>query len=152
MKTILLIGYGNPIRADDSVGWYIAKIIRERMNDRIDVMEADQLSVEIIEDIKDRQIVIFVDAHVSEEEDWIRITEVEPDSKLGLTAHILSPSNLLSICMGIYKRCPKAYLYSIKGVNFDFGEALSEQTQKSADEVVGYLSDLIVSLTDQSVI
>jgi hydrogenase maturation protease len=145
MLKIFLIGYGNPTRMDDGVGWYIAKMIHESLGDRIEVMEADQLSVEMIEEIKDRQAVIFVDAHVSEEDDWIRISEVEPDSKLGLTAHIVSPSNLLSICQSIYKKYPKAYLYSVKGVNFDFGEELSEQTQKSADKVVKLLSDLVDS-------
>jgi len=128
---------------DDGVGWYIAKMIRESISDKIDVMEADQLSVEMIEDIKDRQVVIFVDAHVSEEDDWIRASEVQPDSKLGLTAHVVSPSNLLSICQSIYNKYPKAYLYSVKGVNFDFSEELSEQTQKSADEVIKLLSDLV---------
>ncbi len=146
MAKILLIGYGNPTRMDDGVGWYIANMIRESIGDKIEVMEADQLSVEMIEDIKDRQIVIFVDAHVSEEDDWIRISEVEPDSKLGLTAHIVSPSNLLSICQSIYNKYPKAYLYSVKGVNFDFSEELSEQTRRSADEVVKLLSDLVDSL------
>ena len=130
---------------DDGVGWYIAKMIRESISDRIDVMEADQLSIEMIEDIKDRQVVIFVDAHVSEEDDWIRISEVQPDSKLGLTAHIVSPSNLLSICQSIYNKYPKAYLYSVKGVNFDFSEELSEQTRKSADEAIKLLSDLVDS-------
>ena len=145
MIKILLIGYGNPTRMDDGVGWYIAKMIRESISDRIDVMEADQLSIEMIEDIKDRQVVIFVDAHVSEEDDWIRISEVQPDSKLGLTAHIVSPSNLLSICQSIYNKYPKAYLYSVKGVNFDFSEELSEQTRKSADEAIKLLSDLVDS-------
>ena len=130
---------------DDGVGWYIANMIRESIGDKADVMEADQLSVEMIEDIKDRQVVIFVDAHVSEEDDWIRISEVQPDSKLGLTAHIVSPSNLLSICQSIYNKYPKAYLYSVKGVNFDFGEELSEQTRKSADEAIKLLSDLVDS-------
>lgn len=143
MKAILLIGYGNPTRMDDGVGWYIAKMIRESISDRVDVMEADQLSVEMIEDIKDRQVVIFVDAHVSEKDDWTRISEVEPNSKLGLTAHIVSPSNLLSICQSIYNKYPKAYLYSVKGVNFDFSEELSEQTRKSADEAIKLLSDLV---------
>ena len=147
MKKKLLIGYGNPTRMDDGVGWYIAKMIRESISDKVDVMEADQLSVEMIEDIKDRQVVIFVDAHVSEEDDWIRISEVEPDTKLGLTAHIVSPSNLLSICQSIYNRYPKAYLYSVKGVNFDFSEELSEQTRKSADEVIKLLSDIISDIS-----
>jgi hydrogenase maturation protease len=146
MKKILLIGYGNPTRMDDGVGWYIAKMIRENIGDKIDVMEADQLSVEMIEDIKDRQVVIFVDAHVSEKDDWIRISEVQPDTKLGLTAHIVSPSNLLSICQSIYNKYPKAYLYSVKGVNFDFGEELSEQTRKSADEAIKLLLCCIATL------
>ena len=145
VKPILLIGYGNPTRMDDGVGWYIADKIQERFGDEIEVFQADQLSVEMIEDIRDRELLILVDAHISNEDDWIRSGEVEPDSSPGMISHIIKPSNLLAFCESIYHKHPKTYLYSVKGFVFDFGEELSEQTQKSADEVVEQIGDLISS-------
>lgn len=143
MKPILLIGYGNPTRMDDGVGWYIADRIQERLEDAIEVIQADQLDVEMIEDIKDHEVVIFVDTHISNEDDWIRSEEVKPDPSPGLITHIIKPSNLLAFCESLYHKYPKAYLYSVKGVNFDFGEELSEQAQKLADKTVQRIVELI---------
>ncbi|HGJ65499.1 TPA: hydrogenase maturation protease [bacterium] len=136
MKSILLIGYGNSTRMDDGVGWYIANKIEENFSNLVDVMKAYQLTVEMVDDIKDRDLVIFVDAHISNENDWFRSEEIKPDSSLGLITHIIKPSNLLAFCENLYHRHPKAYLYSVKGVEFDFGEELSEQTRKLADEAI----------------
>ena len=128
---------------DDGVGWYIADRIQERFGEEIEVFQADQLSVEMIEDIKDREFVIFVDAHISNEDDWIRSEEVKPDPTPGMITHIIKPSNLLAFCQSLYHKYPKAYLYSVKGIVFDFGEELSEQTQKSADEAVEQIAGLV---------
>lgn len=146
MKSILLIGYGNPTRMDDGVGWYIADKIQEKFDDEIEVLQADQISVEMVEDIKDRDVVILVDAHISDEDDWIRSVEIEPDPSPGLITHIIKPSNLLAFCQSLYHKHPKAYLYSVKGIVFDFGEELSEQTQKNADEAIQQIADHILTL------
>jgi len=146
MKSILLIGYGNPTRMDDGIGWYVADKIEEKLGDLIEVIKADQLAVEMVEDIYDRDLVIFVDAHVSESDDWIRSEEVKSDPKPGLIAHIMKPSNLLAICESLYHKHPKAYLYSVKGVDFDFGENFSRQTQNSADDIIQEIIYLITTV------
>ena len=144
MKSILLIGYGNSTRMDDGVGWYIADRIEEKLNDLVEVMKADQLAVEMVDDIKDRDLVIFVDAHVSEVDDWIRSEEVKPDPRPGLITHIIKPSNLLAFCESLYHKHPKAHIFSIKGVNFDFGEELSEQTQRYVNTVIQNVNYLLL--------
>ncbi len=145
MKSILLIGYGNPTRMDDGVGWYIADKIKENFSNLVDVIKAHQLTVEMVDDIKDRDFVIFVDAHISNENDWVRSEEIKPDSSLGMITHVIKPSNLLAFCKNLYHRHPKAYLYSVKGVEFDFGEELSEQTRKLADEAIQKIVNVIRS-------
>ncbi len=143
LKPILLIGYGNTLRSDDGVGWYVADSIIGKLGDRIDIIKADQITVEMTEDIKDRKLVIFVDAHVSDKDDWLKAEEIFPDLKFGMTAHIFTPSALLALCEKIYNKCPKAYLFSIKGINYDFGEKLSEQTKSSAETAVTQITELI---------
>ncbi len=143
MKSILLIGYGNPTRMDDGVGWYIADKIEENFSNLVDVIKAHQLTVEMVDDIKDRDFVIFVDAHISNENDWVRSEEIKPDSSFGMITHVIKPSNLLAFCENLYHRHPKAYLYSVKGVEFDFGEELSEQTRKLADEAIQKIVNVI---------
>ncbi len=148
VKPILLIGYGNTLRSDDGVGWYVADKIRTKLNDKIDIIKADQITVEMTEDIKDRKLVIFVDAHVSDKEDWLKTEEISPDLKFGMTAHIFTPNALLALCEKIYSKYPKAYLFSIKGINYDFGEKLSEQTKNSAEIAIKQIADLIQKIMD----
>lgn len=143
IKPILLIGYGNTLRSDDGVGWYIADKIEAMLNEKIDIIKAEQITVEMTEDIRDRKLVIFVDAHVSDEEDWLRTEEILPDLKFGMTAHIFTPNALLALCEKIYNKYPKAYIFSIKGINYDFGEILSEQTKESAEIAIKRIAELI---------
>jgi hydrogenase maturation protease len=136
MKPILLIGYGNQTRSDDGVGWYVASEVKKKLPAKTDVLKLNQLTLELAEDIKDRELVIFVDARVNDGEEWLRIEDVEPNYKLGLTAHYLTPETLLAICEGLYNKVPKGKLFSIKGLNFDFGEELSEQTKNAAEQAI----------------
>ncbi|MGQ9609301.1 MAG: hydrogenase maturation protease [bacterium] len=146
IKPILLIGYGNVLRSDDGVGWFVADKLDKKLHNKIDIIKADQITVEMTEDIKDRKFVIFVDAHVSEKEDWLRKEEVLPDFKFGMTAHIFTPGALLALCERIYNKYPKAYIFSIKGINYDFGENLSEQTKKAAEIAIKQIVDLVDQL------
>jgi len=144
MKPVLVIGYGNPTRSDDGVGWYVADEIEKAFSDRVDVLKAHQLTLEMAEDIKDRELVIFVDARADEGGDWIRSEKLSPDFKLGLTVHHLTPEVLLGACEGLFNKIPEAYIFSIKGVNFDFGEKLSEQTRNAADRAIEQIKGLIL--------
>lgn len=140
---VLFIGYGNSMRSDDGVGCYIADKLNELVPDLVDVIKADQLTIEMSDDIKDYELVIFADANAREDDDCIILTELKPNYKLGATAHVLSPETLLAICNLLYNTCPKAYLLSVKAVNFDFGEKLSEVTMKYAQEAIKQTIDLI---------
>ena len=143
MKPILLIGYGNQTRSDDGVGWYVASEIEKKHPTNIDVLKLNQLTLELAEDIKDRELVIFVDARINDGKEWLRIEDVEPNYKLGLTAHYLTPEMLLAICERLYNKVPKAKLFSIRGLNFDFGEELSQQTKEAAEQAIKQILQVI---------
>lgn len=142
----LLIGYGNSMRSDDGVGCYIADKVNELVPDLVDVIKADQLTIEMADDIKDYKLVIFADANVKEDDDFVTLVELKPDYKLGATAHVLTPETLLAICQLLYSMCPKAYLLSVKAINLDFGGTLSEMTRKYAQEAVKLAIDLIKAM------
>lgn len=165
MNRILLIGYGNQTRSDDGVGWYVAEQIEKKVSEvaqasRLDVLKLHQLTLELAEELKDRELVIFVDARVpqagastriarlgycqgSGDDDWLRSEEVKPNYKIGLTTHYFTPETLLAICEGLYRKFPKAHLFSIKGVNFNFGEVLSDQVKNVADQAVEQILKMV---------
>jgi hydrogenase maturation protease len=164
---ILIIGYGNPGRCDDGVGWYVAEKLEQIFHDSkdsrpakrdsenqeippkrnlcIDVLTLHQLGIELIDDIKDFDVVVFIDAHIKTTDD-IKFTQVEVDHQLSFTSHHLTPSMLLALTKIIYHKQPAAYIFSIKGRNFDFGSVLSAETKASADVVISQISAMINTL------
>jgi len=161
---ILIMGYGNPGRCDDGVGWYVAEKLEQIFHDSknlhpakqapenreippkqrpcIDVLTLHQLGIELIEDTKDFDVVVFIDAHIETNDD-IKFTQVEADRQLSFTSHHLTPSMLLALTKIIYHKQPTVYLCSIKGRNFDFGSVLSAETKASADVVINQISAMI---------
>ena len=62
MKPLLLIGYGNPLRQDDGLGWHIALAIEALDLPGLQVLAAQQLSLELAAPIAMAKAVVFVDA------------------------------------------------------------------------------------------
>src|SRR2546421_12899232 len=63
----LVIGYGNPLRTDDGVGWQVAQQLATDLADDVDVIGTHQLTPELAEPISRAGLVVFVDAGVGGE-------------------------------------------------------------------------------------
>jgi hydrogenase maturation protease len=63
MGRVLIIGYGNPLRGDDSLGWQIAARPTTSIQDEpVEVLALDQLTPELSELISEVELVVFIDA------------------------------------------------------------------------------------------
>lgn len=71
----LLIGYGNPLRSDDGLGWRVAEALRTQVEQQaateataqaqsLDIVTCQQLNPELAEAISRADLAIFVDAAV----------------------------------------------------------------------------------------
>lgn len=137
----LFIGYGNSLRRDDGAGPALLKMIREHAGfDDIRAIETHQLVPELAVEIASSDVaaVLFLDASAA---------SVGPDShdagnrvilrKLAGVAstpslgHCCDPSILLLYAELLYGRKPPAWLVTIPGVDFEYGEGLSELTRSS---------------------
>lgn len=143
MPKAIVIGYGNPSRQDDGVGHYVADKIDQLSNDQIDVLICHQLGIEIVETIKDYDVAIFVDAHVGERSTNLEITPIESCFTTSAFTHLVKPTSLMALTERLYQKCPKGFLVSISGHNFDFGDDFSPETQKWANIAVKEILKLI---------
>ncbi|RLD09798.1 MAG: hypothetical protein DRI44_07705 [Chlamydiae bacterium] len=136
-KTKLIIAYGNPYRSDDGVGHYIANRIREWADkekiDKITIITAYQLDIDMVEDISRAESVFFLDAHVEEYSPEIVINKVEAKKSNGFTTHVFTPSDLIALVNQLYNIDPSSMLISVPGYNFDMGEELTFETKERAD-------------------
>ncbi|MBH0200943.1 MAG: hydrogenase maturation protease [Nitrospira sp.] len=61
-SALRIIGLGNGMRGDDAVGLLAARLIRQAVGDRVEVIEAEMAGVDLIELMKGAHLVILIDA------------------------------------------------------------------------------------------
>ena len=60
---VLVVGYGNPLRSDDGIGWHAARLLAtDPRLDRARVLTRHQLAPELAEDVSRASLVVLVDA------------------------------------------------------------------------------------------
>lgn len=124
MNQLLIIGYGNPLRGDDGIGWIVAEQIAARLP-HSRVVATHQLTPEIAEAISQADFVLFVDAYARGEPGTLRCELIQPDSGTPIISHHIAPATLLTVARRLYHHCPPAMLCSITGLSFDFNDTLS---------------------------
>lgn len=139
----LVIGYGNPSRRDDGVGWHVVNGLRRRwgqpalppladgwedLGGQRDTLFLQQLTPELAATVADYDLVVFVDASLRPGQEPVRVGPVVPRYRLAAISHHLDPSTLLALSERLYGRAPRGLLVSIRGHDFDFGEQLSPET------------------------
>jgi hydrogenase maturation protease len=147
MKTTLVIGYGNTLRSDDGVGQKVAEIVAGWELEGVRSLPVHQLTPELADDMAQVETVIFVDVYSSLTPPLVRgvggdqtlVTEVEDDQIIIKTlennqinhnfGHTSSPEFLLYLTEKLYNTKPQCYWVLIPGINFEFGEELSEMTE-----------------------
>jgi hydrogenase maturation protease len=136
MARTLIIGYGNPLRGDDAVGFLAAERIRELVRDpEVEVLAVHQLTPELMEPISQADRVIFIDAAANGEPGVITETRIEGEVASSFT-HIATPQALLAGAQRLYGRSPSATLITITGRDFDIGDWLSEPVRLALETLV----------------
>jgi hydrogenase maturation protease len=144
-RLALLIGYGNPLRGDDGVGWHVADAVRAALpagetgaapvdevtaalgGARLRIITEHQLTPELASDVAASGVVVFVDAACDCAPGVVRVRPVVvtgPPS--GLTQHQFDPGTLLWLAREVYGRVPaSAWLITIGASAFACEQRLS---------------------------
>lgn len=127
MKQILIIGYGNPCRADDGIGWHaIDCLAKGPLPKGVEAVAAHQLTPELAERISHFDLAIFIDACWDRLPGRIGLQRLEPSAaSAGSFTHQVDPAALLSLARLLYGRSPEAFLLAVGGESFAHGEELS---------------------------
>jgi hydrogenase maturation protease len=127
MAQVLIIGYGNPLRGDDGIGWHAADRLAHALPyPEVSVQTSHQLTPEMAESVSRAGLVIFVDADCGRAAGEVACRPVEPKGTPGGPfSHQLTPETLLALARSLYGSCPKALLLSVGAASFEYGETLS---------------------------
>jgi len=127
MSRLLIIGFGNPLRSDDAVGWHLARRLSAELTNRdVEVIAAHQLLPEMAEDVSRAERVLFIDAATEGKPGTVRCERVSPAVAGRADTHQLSPAVILRMEQELYGRCPSAFLLTVTGECFETGDKMSD--------------------------
>ena len=142
MDRTLVIGYGNPLRGDDALGFLAAERLARTIADpAVTVMPVHQITPELAEPISRAARVIFIDACVGPEVGKIveRTVHVALPAASAFTHHA-SPEGILAVALALYGRAPEAWLFSVAGADFSYSAepspALAQRVESVAAAVL----------------
>lgn len=143
--TALVIGYGNPLRTDDGLGWHAAAVLALAHLDDTTVLQRHQLTPELAVDVADASLVVFVDARPAAAEDdrEIRVEEVEPHYGPLTWTHHLTPGELLALTALSGHAPPRAWLVTAPALCTDPGDGLSPAERALLPDVLARVSALV---------
>lgn len=132
----LVIGYGNPLRGDDGLGWRAAELLQARLPEA-EVIICQQMTPELAEPLSRAQRAAFVDVAVDRRPGSLAVEPLAPQMEAGLSfTHHFSPGILLSLAQKLYGHAPEAVLFSLGGQSFDHSETLSAPVAAALPELV----------------
>lgn len=159
---ILIVGYGNPLREDDGVGWRVVEEI-ERLKDEgsgqngsvqssifyhqsIAAVACHQLMPELAETISRAEQVIFVDAAEGDPPGAIRVQTVAAKAaQPGAFTHHVDPAGLLAYAEMVYGRSPATvHLITINAYRMGYAETLSPIIEAALPNLLAEIEQLIL--------
>jgi len=137
MPRVLVVGYGNPLRRDDALGWHAVRELKRRTEPaEIQCLPTRQLTPELADRMRHADRVIFIDASAEAELGRVDVQRVEAIPGRPSFSHRYTPAGLLALCQTLYSACPECYLVSVGAANFGHGEELTSLVEESLPEVV----------------
>jgi hydrogenase maturation protease len=146
-KRILIYAFGNPGRQDDGLGNRLVEELDpwllEKGFDHVTTESNYQLNIEDADNIKDKDIVVFVDASIEDIDDF-HLGIVEPsEGGSEFTMHAASPAFILALCIKLYQKHPETYLLQIRGYEWEFLEKLSSRAEQNLSSALGFIRERI---------
>lgn len=144
---VVVFTWGNPSRGDDGVGPWFADRFRNRAGSQFTLVEDFQLQVEHLLDCHAGQLLLFIDACYSAQENY-QFAEVQIVDSVAHTSHALTPAELLSHYRRVFKeQAPPAFQLSIPGAEFELGQGMSAATLGCCERAVDLVETLLAAPT-----
>src|SRR5262249_44837271 len=107
---VLVIGYGNTLRAVDGLGPRVAMAAASWEFPGLMAIAVPQLPPELAEPLAAAELAIFVDARLPSGEASVEILPLVPSGARGTLGHASDPRALLALARAIYGRAPRSWL------------------------------------------
>jgi len=136
MTRVLIIGFGNPLRSDDGLGWLAAKELSGEFAEGVQIVAVHQLLPEMTELVSHAERVLFIDAARHGVPGEIRVVEVGEPEPSGTQSHELTPATVLKLAADLYGKRPASQLLTVTGENFETGDTLTPRIAAALVDVL----------------
>jgi hydrogenase maturation protease len=153
MRT-LIIGTGNPLRADDGIGWAVAAQLAEHPETpEARAIACGQLIPEWAAVLEHVDLIIFVESAYGSPAGVVTCTALYPEPTPKRPAghgaapdklDKVTPGQLLGLARRAYGDVPLAFVLTVTGEFFGHSEGLSPPVQRACPKVVRCINDLIL--------
>jgi len=150
---VLIVAYGNPLRCDDGVAWRAADALEDKFPEsEVEIIRLHQLTPEVADSVRDRALVLFLDAACIDDVKNSRAGEIRvremPNEEIrkhpsGQFSHVYSPAKVLDLARELYHVTPNAFVLTVAGEDFGHGDCLSTPVANSLPELIGTVEDLV---------
>jgi hydrogenase maturation protease len=146
---VLVIGYGNPLRTDDGLGWHAAeRLASDPRLAGVTVVRCHQLTPELALDVSQATLVVLVDASHGRPAGTFSIDRVERAGGRAPTwTHRFDPPSLVALADEMYGHAPDVFTVSVGVESLALGDGLSPLLEAALPRVVGAVAELVNSRT-----
>jgi hydrogenase maturation protease len=149
-EKIAILGFGNPVRADDGVGVYVVQQLQEQLGQKenVSIFDMGTSAFEVLFQLKGNDRIILVDAVMNSEDEVGSVFklpasevegQIEDDPMVFL--HSLKWHQALSyakkMLLDDYPEEIEVYLIAIEDTRFNVG--MTEAAKKGGDKVINLL-------------
>jgi hydrogenase maturation protease len=137
----LVLGWGNPGRADDGLGPALVSELEALALSGVETMSAYQLQIEHAADVARYRCVVFVDADRGGPEPYALESLAATPRCVTFSTHSVPPATVLALARDLFAAEPEAWLLGIRGYEFDeFREQLSDRARFNLQQAVSHLA------------
>jgi len=142
--TALVVGYGNPLRGDDGIGWIIAgRLAGDPRFAAVDILQRHQLTPELALDLSRAEVVVLVDARSGPPAGTVAIERVDPGSATGTTwSHHIGPASLVALARELFGRAPEVHVISVAAGLMEVGEGLTPPVEAAVAGAIEAIAGL----------
>jgi hydrogenase maturation protease len=147
---ILILAYGNLSRGDDA----LAPLLLEQVQNfpatllkKVECLTDFQLQIEHALDLQNRELVLFIDASVANQQP-IEFSPLHPAYDNSYTTHAMNPAAVMQVYQDTLKAAPPpCFLLTLQGIEFELGADLSPAAAQSLKLAQGFIRRLLENPT-----
>ncbi len=151
---VLIFGIGNESRGDDALGALLLReldlwLLEKGLSAQFELLEAFQLQIEHAMDMKDRRLVLFMDAGMATPQlnsaTPFTFYRAKQSEEPVLYSHALAPQALLKVYQQFYlEASPDVFILCIRGEQFELGEPLTPQAEANLAAALSFSRKLLL--------